>query len=795
MTNKSLKNTAGAAEGLNRRSILQGLAVTALPWSGTSVAFAAVTGNNNPASWASVTDPNIYAQTFARRFTNILPNPLSLKAANGVSAIYRADGGKGTVYSISASQGRQVVLGIPGIQTTVWGYHNYETGPTFPGRSFEVRKGTPVTVRWRNNLQDAAGPLPHLFGVDQTITIQTPTTGVPLAAHHHGGDTAFEFDGGPDQWSTPSRRQIGPGIAANNSLKQLASDIPALSYQYENTQEASLHWYHDHAESLTRINVGAGLAGLYVVRDANEDSLVAAGTLPARNYEVALVLQDRNFDAAGNFVYSANPVDYPAPLSPNFPQNSPTHMPEKFGDIICVNGLAWPKMDVEPRSYRVRLLNGSDSRFYTLDFGAQTGVYQIGTDLGLLNRGVKMPAITIAPGERMDVVLDFSAYAGPVVTTTKRVWVKTYLWWGYWKTVTTQTPTQPVVNVDVTNSAATPFPAGAAPTGGATMVMRFAVSIPKSTAKDISAVALPNANLRPQLAALPAAPAVPTRVRRVLVAEGVDQYGRITPLLGVYDPTGQQNLGTLGLHDPVTEKPTVGTTEVWEFWNASVDAHPVHMHLVQFRVLNRQAFTGVNSAIVMSNGWEGVRLEAGATMNGAAVPAPAHEQGWKDTVICPAGEVTRVVAQFNRVGTYVYHCHILSHEEHDMMRYYQVVAAPGGGGGGGGTNPGTGTPTFNLTLTGTTKVALSNNSPSTSIPISVQAVNGFTGAVKFQLDSSSGSSKWFSWAFSPSTINGSGTATLTLTRKTALSYPTVTLLNFSARSGSVVRQFSVQVSG
>jgi spore coat protein A, manganese oxidase len=661
------------APKLTRRTAIQGLVAAALPWSFGRQADAAVAGNNNVASWAISSDANIYAQAFARRFTNVFVNALDVTAFGGVGAIYRPDGGTGTVYTVAAAQAQQAILGIPGITTTIWGYRNYETGPTFPGRTFEVRQGTAITVNWRNDLTGANGPLPHLFPVDQTITIQTPTTGVPLAIHHHGGDTAFEFDGTPNQWQTPSRKEIGPGIRGDNSLGQLSSTTPGVRYTYPNTQEASLHWYHDHAEALTRTNVGAGLAGLYVLRDANEDSLLAAGRIPARAYEIAMVLQDRTFDASGNLTYTANPVDYPGAISPTFPRNNPTHMPEKFGDVICVNGLAWPKMNVEPRCYRLRILNGSDSRFYTLNFGAQTGVYQIGTDLGLLNRGVKLTTVSIAPGERLDLVVDFTAYAGKPVTTTQWVWVPLILGLGYWRLVTTTTPNQPTVNVDVTNSAATPFPGGAAPTGGATQVMRFAVSIPKSAAPDISAIALPLVNLRPKLTALPAAPVVPPLVRRILLAEGVDEYGRITPLLGVYDPTGVNNLGTLSMHDPVTEKPKLGTTEVWEFWNASVDAHPVHMHLVQFRVLNRQAFAGTAAATVMSNGWEGVKLQPGATLTGAAAAAPATEQGWKDTVICPPGQVTRVVAQFNKAGNYVYHCHILSHEEHDMMRYYEVV--------------------------------------------------------------------------------------------------------------------------
>jgi spore coat protein A len=115
---------------------------------------------------------------------------------------------------------------------------------------------------------------------------------------------------------------------------------------------------------------------------------------------------------------------------------------------------------------------------------------------------------------------------------------------------------------------------------------------------------------------------------------------------------------------------------VWEFWNTTVDAHPIHMHLVKFRVLNRQVFSATPVAKPMAQGWTGVRLLAPPVLSPLAadlVPAPDTEQGWKDTVVCPPGSVTRVVATFEKRGTYVYHCHILGHEEHDMMRWFKVI--------------------------------------------------------------------------------------------------------------------------
>lgn len=633
---------------LSRRQWLQGAAALSVPALTGADALAAVSGPAAGTAWGVTSDPGIYTQAWNARFTNGFVNPLSTSALPGLTAsgFYKTDTGSSTRYTVTAEAGTADVLGI-GKSTRIWGYRNFETSvPTFPGRSFQVQRNQAVEVAWRNGLATATGPLPHLMPVDQTITMQTPTSGVPLAVHHHGGDTAPEFDGGPDQWTTPLRRQVGPGIGPGN----LESAGNGLRYQYLNTQEASLHWYHDHADSLTRINVNAGLAGLYVVRDSNEALLQLLGVIPKAPYEMAMVLQDRCFDARGDMSYAADPASYPDPAVV-LPANQPTHFPEMFGDVILVNGKAWPEAAVEPRPYRVRVLNGSDSRVYVLSFGGLP-VYQIGTDLGFLNNGVRMNTVTVAPGERLDLVVDFTLQLGKRIV--------------------------------VSNSGATPFPFGAPATGGATQVMRFKVGLLANILVPLTVPALlPLQSLRrtadtPALpsaaAALSAQPAGLTR-RRVLLGEGVDQYGRITPMLGTYDPVDNaRNRGTLTFADAPTERPSVGSTEVWEFWNATVDAHPVHMHLVQFRVLDRQAYQApAPEATAMSNGWEGVRLAGKVQLAATATPAPAHEQGWKDTVVCPPGQVTRVLVNFKRRGKYVYHCHILSHEEHDMMRWYEVI--------------------------------------------------------------------------------------------------------------------------
>jgi spore coat protein A len=707
----------------------------------------ALTQGSGQANWASITDPALLGQVWSARFSNTLPwaldptNTVLTKTLNmpasgvqlnpatpaGVGFIYHADPGTANTFTVKAAQIQWPMLAplgnAAGIPTTkTWGYGNGELDAVFadgtglpatcPGRSFVVRRNAQINVNWSNQLLDTVTgqPLAHLVGMDQTISMQNdqslatvypPTkqvtytgndiVGVPIAVHFHGGDNKAEFDGGPDQWTTPRRQQIGPGVVPGTN-----AGAASLAYTYTNAQEAAMMWYHDHGEGVTRINAYGGLAGLYVIRDTNEDLLVAQAKIPSGPYEVPIVLQDKCFTATGELAYSGDPADYPLP-GLNLP--SPTHHPEQFGDVMIVNGVAWPNLDVEPREYRLRLLNASDSRIYVLKFGyggvSRRGglnkflpVFKIATDLGFLDTPVEMPRgeVTIAPGERMDVVVDF-----------------------------TRAAKEGAKFVVVTNSGAVPFPLGAPTvpnTMGAGTVMRFSINLPlngATTSLGLPAIAKSsvttlknNLALRgldpgtPKLGRGASAP-VGVTIRRILLAEGVDEYGRIMPLLGSFQMPGDppyrnypadDNLGTMSFSQLPTETPAIGTTEVWEFWNNTVDAHPIHMHLVRFRLLNREAFgPSVNAPIdpttglpmmsevkPMVNGWTGERLiPAYVMLSGLPVRAPADEQGWKDTVLSYPGEVTRVVVRFDRPGKYVYHCHILSHEEHDMMRWYEVV--------------------------------------------------------------------------------------------------------------------------
>ena len=484
------------------------------------------------------------------------------------------------------------------LTTKLWGYHG-----SYPGPTILARRNVPVSVKWTNGL----GGKKHLLPIDTSLHWANPlglthaargySGPVPIVAHLHGGHTRSDSDGLPDAWFTPGFAQTG----------RLFNPV----YTYDNDQEAATLWYHDHALGVTRLNVYAGLAGFYLLSDANEDAL----NLPSGPYEIGLAIQDRMFTADGQLYYPSEPEEPGAP--------EPSVLPEFFGDFILVNGRAWPFLEVEPRLYRFRMLNGSDSRFYTLYLSSGQRIWQIGTDSGLLNEPVSMDQLTLGPGERADVLLDFTNRAGQQII--------------------------------LRNHARAPFPKGAAPdprTVG--QIMAFRVTKPLNTVVPLATIP---SSLRPLAGPIQSLGQTGT-TRKLLLFEGADQYGRLQPALGTIN-------GALLWSDPVTEEPRLNDIEVWEVYNSTEDAHPIHLHLVSFQIVSRQHFSAYQNPT--TGALSGIRL-----MGRPKVPQP-NERGWKDTAIMFPGEVTRIIAKFDRRGEYVWHCHILSHEDHEMMRPYRVV--------------------------------------------------------------------------------------------------------------------------
>jgi len=448
--------------------------------------------------------------------------------------------------------------------TTVWAY-----GAAFPGPVIEAAVNQPVTVKWINDLRDTNGALRtnHFLPVDTCLHGPDMAGDAPrTVVHLHGGKVAQKDDGYPEE-------TLLPGQARTNF--------------YPNQQPAATVWFHDHALGITRLNVYMGLAGLYLLRDPAENAL----GLPSGANEIPLVIQDRKFRADGSLVY-------PATWDEHF-----------FGDTIIVNGKVWPYVIVKQGKYRFRIVNGSTSRTYTLALASGATFQQIATEGALLAAPVPLTQLTLMPGERADVVMDFAAHA-------------------------------PGTQILLTNSAPIAFP-GTPGVGVIPNVMKFIVT-----------------NVVGHTSALPATLRPPEALLETNAIKHRDFVLRKTNDAC----TGSQWLINDLRWDDITEFPVLGTTEVWSFINRSGVSHPMHLHLVLMQVLDRQPFLFTNNTVVPT---------------GPRVPPPANEIGWKDTVACPPNEITRVIARFDGfLGRYPYHCHIIEHEDHEMMRQFEVVPPP-----------------------------------------------------------------------------------------------------------------------
>ena len=541
----------------------------------------------------NILDPKTQPQ-----FVNPLPIPSVIDARSG-----------GT-FTVSVTQFEQN-LGLvdPVTQqpllTRVWGYNN-----SYPGPTILARKNVGVDILWQNNLVSNGTPLPHLLPVDPTLDwalegrTDWRTLGVPLVTHLHGGHTESASDGLPDAWYTPGFALTGTGFVKN-------------TLHYSNDQEAGTLWYHDHALGITRLNVYAGLAGFYLLTDDNEAQLQADHHLPAAPYDIGLAIQDRMFTTDGQLYYPTE-IEVPEPLENSI-------LPEFFGSIILVNGKAWPVLEVEPRQYRFRILNGSDSRFYNLSFPGNLNFVQIGTDNGLLPAPVSLQKLLLGTGERRDVIIDFS---------DPKLFGKTIV---------------------LENNAKTPFPRGSSVNQQTTgRIMAFTITKPLNP--DYPLTTLP-AVLRPPIT--PLQTTLPAR--KLILFEGSDEFERLEVQLGTAEG------GINDFHAPVTENIVQGSTEIWEIYNETPDAHPIHLHMVHMQLVNRQKFSATQD------------LQTGKLTNirfqGPPKEPEADEAGWKDTYIMYPGEVTRVIATFDLPGLYAWHCHILSHEDHEMMRPYFVQPA------------------------------------------------------------------------------------------------------------------------
>jgi len=436
----------------------------------------------------------------------------------------------------------------------------WSLGGSVPGLTFEARTGKGLFVEWVNEL-----PSKHFLPIDHSLHgAEKGTPEVRGVVHLHGGKTPPESDGYPEDWYVPGQSR---------------------TYYYPNQQDATLLWYHDHTMGINRLNTYAGMLGLFVIRDEVEDAL----HLPSGKFEIPLVIMDRDLTTDGQLSY---------PVSPD---KEKPWVPEAFGELHLVNGKLFPYLDVEPRKYRFRILNGANGRFYRLSLPKGVEVVQIGGDQGLLDAPLSVPHVQMAPGERADLIVDFAPHRGTRMELQSDSFV----------------------------------------------LMQFRVS--PTAATNVADSNLPKA-LRP-ITRIPESAA--TLTRRLTLDE---QLNMVSESMGML-------LNKTPWHMPITEKPELNSTEIWELVNLTDDTHPIHLHMVRFQILDRRRFDGFE---YMTTG--------NLRYTGPAMVPDANEMGWKDTARVNAKTVTRIIVPFvGYPGRYVWHCHILEHEDNEMMRPYEVV--------------------------------------------------------------------------------------------------------------------------
>ena len=631
--------------------------------------------------------------------------PLLIPPVMPRAAVLPRRGGKPIdYYEISVRQFPQQILPEGFNSTTVWGYGGKAARSNrgllvhhAPSLTIETAWNRPVRIKWINELVDTKGQyLPHLLPVDPTlhwanppggidgrdsrprfVTTPGPYTGpVPMVTHVHGAvGVADDSDGYAEAWYLPDAANIPEGYATEGRWYDFFAAKAAAAYgvawgpgfatfQYPNVNRASTIWYHDHTLGMTRLNVYAGPAGFYLVRGGPDDVVVdrrtgepaiLPGPAPRENdhfppnkpyREIPIAIQDRSFNANGSLFYPDTRQFFDGIVRDFIPDGefAPIWNPEFFGNTIIANGSTWPFQTVEQRRYRLRFLNGCQSRFLILDFNHIPGVdvWQIGNEGGFLAAPVDVTGlhgnrILMSPAERADVIVDFTNV--------------------------------PLGNYVLGNAGPDE------PFGGGVPGIDFEPADPETTGqvmefRVVSAIGFDDST-PPLFLQLPSITPLPaeTEVRRLALieksAEGAaeDQEeleGPVEALLGTVDSHGQ--VTEHGWADAVTETPSVGATEVWEIYNTTADAHPMHIHEVVFEVVNREG-------LVLDDEGE---VEEPIQLSGNVSLPEEWESGFKDTVTAYPGQVTRVRLRFVTAGQFVWHCHIVEHEDNEMMRPFRI---------------------------------------------------------------------------------------------------------------------------
>lgn len=546
------------------------------------------------------------------QFVNSLPSPRKIEASNG------------GIFTLEMKQSRQW-LGLYGgagkdgeygtsdderLNTNIWGYGVAGDKVSYPGPTFVAQESVPIEVEWQNKL-----PREHLLPIDleklhsQPLREALEEKLIPAVVHLHGGHTESASDGLPEAWYTQNYEKTGP-----DWVKKINT--------YENSQEAGTLWYHDHTNMITSLNVYTGLTGFYLLRDNNENSLIKNNILPSGDYEKELVIQDKSFTVEGELFY------------PEEKNTTPPGMPNRtgaYGDFILVNGMAWPKLEVEPRKYRLRLLNGSDSRFYKLGFyDSQKKIYLIGSDQGFVENPIALDNLTLSPSERADIIVDFTKDAG------KELILRNY---------------GPGADPDTTGQ-----------------IIKFTVNQPMANVPIATVDTDESDGLSTRLRLdniTPLTPSVPDR--QVVLFQLRESDNDDLFLLGTLKD------GSFKHSQPITEITPINGTEVWEIYNTTQYTHTVHIHLIGFQVVNRQKFRGNVVSETEPKKGEVKQFLRNVNFQGNPQEPEIYEGGKKDSIIVYPNQVVRVIAKYDRPGKYVWHCHLLIHEDYDMMRPMEVV--------------------------------------------------------------------------------------------------------------------------
>ncbi|HEV2414391.1 MAG TPA: multicopper oxidase domain-containing protein [Candidatus Dormibacteraeota bacterium] len=534
----------------------------------------------------------------------------------------------------------------------IWGYDGDVPGPTI-----EAERGRPVTVEWRNEIDGpfpvAVTIVPQNVGADRVPVQCVPglsggslrqdvaALGGQTVVHLHGALTPAPYDG----WA---ENQFAPGQTA--------------VFHYPMDQTGALLWYHDHVMGVTKYDIYAGLAGLWIIRDQREREL---GLPEGPPFEVPLLIQDRNFD-----------LDAAGHLTGRLLHKTDVDVMEAFAPFTVVNGKVWPVLEVERATYRLRVINGSNARTYRLVlFGdgrpELDRVVQIGTDHGLFRAPVRLPAggLLIAPAERADLLVDFSDL-------------------------------DPGMELTLLNTAAAPFDGTLYPAAEAEnaanldgllpypQVMRFRVLTAKRAPLSIGTT-LATDYTSPTSAELAAAPRrAIALVERPLEGEPSmltmreleavdDEYSG--PLVTVTDgdQTARYHVVAAHFEDTTTFFPMLDQYEVWQLINLSEDTHPIHLHLDPFQIVSRRPIR----KDVPDEGIQDRDISARVFLERAPDDAVDHtiddnERGLKDTIRVNANEMVEIAVRFTKyAGRYMYHCHILEHEDRDMMRPFVTMPA------------------------------------------------------------------------------------------------------------------------